>query len=616
MQDMKKRVLESLDLRKYLPGTASKDKWKRLGVNRSAGVLVPLFSVFSKRSCGVGDFEDLKLVIDWCKKTGNSILQLLPMNECGSTFCPYDSVSAFALEPMYICLDKLSEFHSKKDKSRLEELRKKYPMPRERLNYGIKEEKLKFLRKIYAAGTEDDVSRLKEFREENSYWINDFALFKVLKYHQAGRAWYDWEEEYRNYKSDILEDFKNKHAKEINFQIWLQWQLYKQFKEVKKYAKANKILIKGDLPILVSRDSADVWTNPQLFKLEFAAGAPPDMYCAKGQRWGMPTYNWDNIVASGYDYLKDKLKYAENFYDMLRIDHVVGLFRIWSIPYNEPLENKGLNGFFDPPDEDRWAEYGQKILSVIIENTKMLLCAEDLGIIPEVCPMTLNNLGIPGNDVQRWTKDWHLKHDFLPPGGYRLLSVTMLSTHDTTNWPAWWEYEAGTIDEALFIRKCSGRLDYSYIKDKLFDAGFSRYGRLRWKNNIGSADELAGIMEKRKEEIADFIDLYENSFQEKEKLWKCLGLNGPMREKQDAEIVRAVIKQNLESNAIFSINTIVDWLYISGVFKGDTYRYRINTPGTVSADNWSLVIPLPLEDLLKDKLNNEIKKMITASGRV
>jgi len=371
------------------------------------------------------------------------------------------------------------------------------------------------------------------------------------------------------------------------------------------------------LPILVSRDSADVWQHRGFFKLDFAAGAPPDMYCSKGQRWGMPTYNWEVISADGYKYLKEKLKYAEELYDILRIDHVVGLFRIWSIPYNEPLENKGVNGFFDPLDESLWQEHGHKILTAINNNTKMLLCAEDLGVIPKACTDTLKDLGIPGNDVQRWVKDWQVKHDFLAPPEYRKLSVAMLSTHDTTNWSAWWENEAGTVDEALFIRKCNERgIDFNAARDRLFDLEFSRYGRLRWLDKIDTVDKLVSILGKRREELADFINFYENSYHEKEKLWKHLGMGGIMREKSDREIVKAALKISLDSSAVFCVNTIFDWLYLGDSLKGDSYQYRINTPGTISEKNWSLTLPIPLEELLKQKINKEIRQMIKSANRI
>jgi 4-alpha-glucanotransferase len=246
----------------------------------------------------------------------------------------------------------------------------------------------------------------------------------------------------------------------------------------------------------------------------------------------------------------------------------------------------------------------------------MLLCAEDLGTIPPVCSKTLKEFGIPGNDVQRWTKDWEKRYDFLPPAQYREISVTMLSTHDTTNWPAWWENEAGTIDEELFKRKCADRkIDYQQVKEKLFDPAFSKNGRLRWKNEIISTDLLISILGKPKEEVKDFIDLYANSFKEKEKLWKVLGLKGSMREGSDKTIVAAVTKKTLKASSIFFINNIFDWLYLTDKIEGDPYQYRINTPGTIRLENWSLLIPISLDELLKDKVCLQIKGMVKSSNR-
>jgi len=399
--------------------------------------------------------------------------------------------------------------------------------------------------------------------------------------------------------------------------MWLQWILFKQFKEVSDYAFKNNILIKGDLPVLVSRDSADVWSHPQFFKLDSAAGAPPDMYCAKGQRWGMPTYNWENISRDNYLYIKEKLKYAEQFYNILRIDHVVGLFRIWSIPYNEPEENHGLNGTFDPLNEQLWCQHGKNILKVLAENTKMLLCAEDLGVIPQCCTETLQEFGIPGNDVQRWVKDWNVRHDFLLPNEYRKLAVATLSTHDTTNWKAWWQYEAGTVDEGLFVRKCHDRkIDFSKVSLKLFDAKLSFHGRLRWKKEIDSVDKLLWELGKDRKEVGDFIDLYENTYAEKEKIWKILDCSGAMTEEASTELLSKVTKFILGSQAVFCINSITDYLGLADIFKNDSYQYRINVPGTISAKNWSLKLPIGLEELLELPLNKQIRKMIIDSARI
>ncbi len=602
--------------REYLSSKISASAWGRVGGRSRSGVVIPLFSVYSKESVGIGEFEDLKIAIDWASDCGNSIIQLLPLNEFGPTCCPYDSLSSFALEPSYLSIRLISS-GLKTVQKKLEGLKSAYPLKGGRVDYRIKCEKIKVLREIFEQEDLGSAGEFMSFREANAYWLDDFCLYMALKQHFGFKAWYEWPEEYRDYRQEPLERFYQEHKEEILFRAWIQWQLFRQLTAVKQYAGSRNVWIKGDLPILVSRDSADVWAHPEFFKLDYAAGAPPDMYCSRGQRWGVPTYNWEAIASDGYTYLKEKLKYAENFYDLLRIDHVVGLFRIWSIPYSEPAETLGLNGFFDPRDEGLWGEHGRSILSVIMGNTKMLLCAEDLGSIPKVCTDTLADLGIPGNDVQRWVKDWNVRHDFLKPGEYRDLAVAMLSTHDTTNWPAWWENEAGTVDEALFVRRCRERgIDYGSVSIRLFDRSLSGHARLRWLASVDSVDTLVSILGKPASEVGDFVEMYLNSFAEKEKLWKLLGMPGKMQEKCSVELLRAALKFTLESRSVFCIQLITDWLALAGFFQDDPYRYRINTPGTVGPGNWSMVMPVPLEELLDHPVTASIREMVRASGRL
>jgi 4-alpha-glucanotransferase len=600
--------MSELNLASYLSKSISNTNWKNIGFNKRAGVLIPLFTVHSKNSYGVGDLGDLKLIIDWAKLIANSIIQLLPMNEVGSLFCPYDALSSFALEPAYICLKDFPEISGEKFKSSLGDT--------DYVDYALKAEKLQLLWKVYLTTDLSEAMDFEEFQRKNAYWLPDFALFKVLKDYHQGKPWYEWELNFKNRQPEALREFQQENIEKITFQMWLQWIIFKQFKEGSAYATANNIFIKGDLPVLVSRDSADVWSHLEFFKLDFAAGAPPDMYCAKGQRWGMPTYNWEMIARDNYRYIKEKLKYAQEFYSILRIDHVVGLFRIWSIPYNDLQQNQGLNGVFDPLDEQLWDEHGRKILNVLVENTKMLLCAEDLGIIPQCCTNALLEFGICGNDVQRWVKDWNKRHDFLEPQEYRALAVVMLSTHDTTNWKAWWQYEAGTVDEALFIRKCHDRkIDFAKVSLKLFDANLSFHGRLRWKKEIDSLDKLLWELGKKNEEVGDFIDLYENTFREKEKLWKLLGCSGEMVEVASLDLLARVMSFILSSRAVFCINSIRDYLGLADIFKGDPYQYRVNVPGTISPKNWSLRLPLSLEQMLEHPINQQIRKMVVDSGR-
>jgi len=600
--------MSELNLEDYLSKTIAYDNWKNVGFKKRAGVLIPLFTVHSKNSYGVGDLGDLKLVIDWAKSTANSIIQLLPMNEVGGLFCPYDALSSFALEPAYLCLKDFPEISAERFNSASSDS--------SHVDYALKKEKLQLLWDVYLKADLTDAFDFEEFQRKQAYWLLDFALFKVLKEFHQDKPWYEWDQAFKDRQPEALRRFQQDNIEKITFVMWLQWVLFKQFKEASVYAAKNNIFIKGDLPVLVSRDSADVWSHLEFFKLDFAAGAPPDMYAALGQRWGMPTYNWEAIARDDYRYVKEKLKYAQEFYSILRIDHVVGLFRIWSIPYQDLPDHQGINGVFDPLDEQLWDEHGRKILSVLVKNTKMLLCAEDLGVIPKCCTDALREFGICGNDVARWVKDWDKRHDFLMPQEYRALAVAMLSTHDTTNWKAWWQFEAGTVDEALFIRKCNERkIDFAEIKIKLFDVDLSFHGRLRWKKEIDAVDKLLWELGKKAEEVGDFIELYKNTFGEKEKLWKILDCPGIITQEATAELLTKMVNFVLSSQAIFCINSIRDYLSMADIFKGDPYQYRVNVPGTISPKNWSLRLPISLEDLLVHPLNSQIYKMVCVSDR-
>jgi len=376
------------------------------------------------------------------------------MNDLGFDFSPYNAVSSFALEPMYLSLSKLKNVNKIKHRKKITGLRKCFSPEPGRINYDIKEEKLKLLRVIFDNDFREDNSELAAFTEKNKYWLRDYALYKVLREKHEEKKWEEWEEKYKNRDTEALNEFEKQNSGHINFYYWLQWQAYEQFADIKEYYIKKELLLFGDIPFLVSRDSADVWSNQNLFKLNLSSGAPPDMYFGNGQRWGTPPYNWEEIEKAGYRYLTDKLKFAENFYDMFRIDHFVGLLRVWTISLETPLETGGLYGKFDPENESIWEEHARKILDVIISSTEMLPCAEDLGTVPPQSGKILEDYGIPGIDVQRWKKNWNGDNEFIKSSEYRPNSVAVISTHDSSFLPVWWKYEAGTIDEILFKRLC------------------------------------------------------------------------------------------------------------------------------------------------------------------
>src|SRR3989338_7793216 len=322
----------------------SKKQWERIGLSRRSGVVAPLFSLYSQYSAGIGELTDLIFMIDWCKACGMSIIQLLPMNDVGFDFRPYDAQSTFALEPMYLSLRALKAVKMPAFKAKLDKLMEKLPTGGERVDYGIKPAKLELLWEVFENHRDlADSGRGKDFDcylKENKFWLADYALFKVIKEKNNQSGWEAWEDKLKYRDQKALELFARENQERINFHKWLQWQLYEQFKVVKKYAQGRQVFIMGDLPFLVSRDSADVWARQDYFKLNLCSGAPPDMYFAHCQRWGMPVYNWSAIEKNNYDYLKEKLSYAQNFYDFFRIDHVVGIFSIWTIPLDEPRETE------------------------------------------------------------------------------------------------------------------------------------------------------------------------------------------------------------------------------------------------------------------------------------
>lgn len=597
-------------------------KWNRIGTKRRAGVALPLFSVYSKKSTGIGEIPDLRYIIDWCSQTGTSVLQLLPLNEVGDDFAPYNAVSTFALDPMYLSLKRLRAADLKPFSKELRALKKKFPKGKGKVNYQIKNEKLVLLKKIFESADPGKIEKYQKFVNQNIHWLKYFSLFKILTELNEGRNWQDWELKYKYISSLTTEKLIHTCSVEINFQYWLQWQLYEQLITVKKYAKRKNVFIMGDLPFLVSRNSADVWAYKNYFKLTLSSGAPPDMYFSKGQRWGMPPYNWENITADNFGYITQRLKYAENFYDMFRIDHFVGLFRVWTIDLKTPEEYGGLYGKFDPEDENFWEDHGRKILTVMNESSTMLPCAEDLGTVPKCSAKVLKEFGVPGINVQRWEKSRGGNYNFLPADEYRVNSAATVSTHDSSSLPAWFENEAGSIDRLSFKLLCDDlniKEDrYFNVLKELFDENFSNENRLHWKKNISNVYVLLQTLRLNYNEAKKIIDMYLSSFNEKGKFLRYIGLNEKNENLDPDNFIKNTLEKISSTNSIFSIQLLMEYLYLDKDilknFSGNDFR--INFPGTVSGNNWSLVIPVSLEELKELSINKIIRDINVSTERL
>ncbi|MEI8344607.1 MAG: 4-alpha-glucanotransferase [Candidatus Omnitrophota bacterium] len=596
-------------------------QWKRIGTDRKAGVCTPLFSVYSRQSVGIGELPDVALLADWCARCGFQILQLLPINDVGFSFRPYDAESSIAVDPMHLSLEHLVHASAADFADEIRKMRVRFKPKGHYVDYGIKRAKLELLIRMFRQRQAATHKPLENYRQKNRFWLRPYCAYKALKDRFGQAGWTEWPSEYRHFTPKLLERIEKESPEQTEFHAWLQYQAHAQLVAAKQHAHKRGVFLMGDLPFLVSRDSADVWSNPGYFKLNLASGAPPDLYFADGQMWGMPPYNWERIEAAGYDYLIEKLKAAENFYDLYRIDHFVGLFRVWTFSLEASPEARRSTGAFDPADSALWEEHGRKILRVMAASSSMLPCAEDLGVIPECSARVLEEFGICGMDIQRWARDWGNTYEFKTPAQYRVNSAATVSTHDMTPVGVWWNEEAGTVDEASFRVKCAAR-GFSYDKylgeffEPIREAAAGLPRKLRWRPQISSVEVLCQKLGLPKEELGDFTDLYLGSCDEREKFCRMLGGVGTAPKKSDAEFVAQCLLSACQSESIFSIQLVQDWLSMTKALpKADPAR-RINFPGIVNDANWRLRLPVSLEQMSELGENKRIHAICKATKRL
>jgi len=426
---------------------------------RLAGLSLPAFSMLSSKSCGIGEFADIEGIIPFMQAASLQLLYILPVNDTGENPSPYSAVSAFALNPVFIRLDclpgaevfaaEIAAFRAQQSTNARIKYREVYLF------------KQRLLKKIFAQGAEGISAWILE-----NPWISGYAKFK---------------------------------NETVDFAASVQMHLSQQLIAAKEKLEKAGILLKGDLPIMMERNSADVIDNPDLFDMQFVAGAPPDMFSATGQNWGFPIYNWKNHLTTNLAWWKARVRTAEKYFHAYRIDHVLGFFRIWSI---DKSENSGLYGVFNPSlgmsesdlrairlsDEDihylstgenrvliwrndifyfswQWQssekyyampldiqqalaaarerleqkserkreELGRSLLSELKAATHMIVCAEDLGVVPEYVPRVLEELGIYGLRVDRWTRHHEkLGAPLFKAEEYPKLSIAMSSVHDSS----------------------------------------------------------------------------------------------------------------------------------------------------------------------------------------
>lgn len=474
---------------------------------KCAGTLIPVFSLRSKTSFGVGDFGDLKKMIDWVATTRQRLLQILPINDTTITHTwtdsyPYSCISIFALHPQYADLNGLPKLKDVKLRKEMEALRKELnALPQidyERVN----EAKNRYLRALFAQeGAKVLATKaFRDFFNEAEQWLVPYAQYCYLRDRNGSAdfsTWPDhntWDEKERK----ELAAPEGGQYDNVAYYYYVQYVLSRQMKDAHDYAREKGVILKGDIPIGVNRYGCDVWAEPRYFNLNGQAGAPPDDFSADGQNWGFPTYNWDEMIADDCRWWVRRFQNMAHYFDAYRIDHVLGFFRIWEIPMpatsglegqfapalglsREEIDSYGIyghddlflvdhkrsdrwhpriavqfqvpyqklnedekynfnrlyNDYFYRRNNQFWYREAMKKLPRLVNATRMLVCAEDLGMVPDCVEWVMNELRILSLELQSMPKDPTTRFGHLSKNPYR--SVCTISSHDMPTLRQWWD---------------------------------------------------------------------------------------------------------------------------------------------------------------------------------
>jgi 4-alpha-glucanotransferase len=573
---------------------------------KGAGTVIPIFSLRSEGSFGVGDFGDLKKMIEWADKTHQRVIQVLPINDTNITHTwqdsyPYNSISIYALHPQYTDLRQLPEIKNEERKTHFEQLRQELnALPQidyERVNNA----KMEYLRELFAQewATIKKRASYKDFFEQNKEWLVPYAAFCYYR-DQYGTA------DFSQWPKEATVAAIKATNKEVQFWYFVQYNLDQQMHAAHEFARDHHVILKGDIPIGISRDGVEAWVEPKYFNLNGQAGAPPDAFSADGQNWGFPTYNWDEMLKDGCSWWVRRFRKMAQFFDAYRIDHVLGFFRIWEIPvpeksglkgqfapalglsreeiegygiynhmelflvdhkradrwhpriavqFNEDYEklnddekynfNRLYNDYFYRRNNQFWYQEAMKKLPRLTQATRMLCCAEDLGMVPDCVPWVMNELRILSLEIQSMPKDDKVRFGHLSKYPYR--SVCTISTHDMPTLRQWWDEDWDRTQD--------------YYNSMLHRGG-------------GAPHPLPG--------------------------W----------------LAKDIVSRHLTSPSMLCLLSLQDWLSIDEKLRlPDANAERINIPAN-PRHYWRYRMHLTIEQLMQsDEFNETIKTLIIQSGR-
>lgn len=410
--------------------------------SRHAGLLLPLFSIRSEAGWGIGEIPDLVTLARWERDAHLDFVLMLPVNEMASgQHSPYSTLSAMAVDPIYLRLADVAEFAAEGGETslgpdargRLAALRESgrvdYPAVRALKRECLRAAFQRFEREHWARQTER-ARAFSAFVERERAWLDDFTLFRALRDRFEGAAWWTWPDGLADRRSEAVERIRQSCESEVRYHAYLQWLAHEQWQAARRAAAPVRFF--GDLPFMVGADSADVWANADDFARDLTVGTPPDAFSETGQDWGLPAYRWDVVVGNDFRWLRQRAARGTELFDGYRIDHVIGFYRTWVRPAEGPA-------YFTPGDEAEQRELGRRVLQVFLESGACIV-AEDLGTVPDFLRPSLAELGVPGYKVLRWERAWNTPgQPFIDPRNWSPLSVATTGTHDTDSLADWWD---------------------------------------------------------------------------------------------------------------------------------------------------------------------------------
>ena len=391
-------------------------------LERGAGILLPISSLPSPYGIGTMG-KDAYEFVDMLKRAGQKYWQVLPIGPTSFGDSPYQSFSAFAGNPYFIDLDTLIE-EGLLTKGEVESY--KWADSDDEIDYArLYRQRFEVLRKAFGRSEHKDSRGYADFIKENEQWIDDYALYMAIKADHNNREWLAWEPAIKKRKPEAMAAYREKLGEDVEFYKFLQFKFYEQWMPLKEYANRNGISIIGDIPIYVALDSADVWANTDQFQLSgslapsVVAGCPPDMFSSYGQKWGNPIYDWDVMEKDDFAWWKKRIAASAKLYDVIRIDHFIGIVRYYSIPANgEPKDGYYRQG------------PGKKLIDAIdsaIGSSKVI--AEDLGVVVPEVQKLVKESGYPGMKVLEFAFDGNTANEYLPHNHAKNY-VAYIGTHD------------------------------------------------------------------------------------------------------------------------------------------------------------------------------------------